>query len=807
MPEFGAAAIADPLDWLRDLLNSLLSKVGEIIGAIRDRIGHAIDSVTGAIQGVVSSLGSRLDSLIAQIRDFLRPLLDGIKSQITELVKTITSLAGSVVSAIRETLSSLADTIAGAVAWFVQKMREALSEVVGAVQDAVGWLTDNIRQLGNALRDALSGVMNSIRGALQEFWQNLWGGIQDIWRRIQDFLTEAVQGVRTWVSGVADSIRQKIQEAQRKVEETVSSTVERIRTWVEDRVNRLRTWALTTFEDISTKVRRFLAQVFAFLSDAVGRATIAAHYIVEIAKLVWQQVGAGDFAKAAEIVDMFFEGIGLPQPVQIIHNIVSAIAWFWMTVQIQFVPMQVAAQIRATEALRPSGVGLETAALGVHLGYIDEGAFWRNAARNGVPDDVARAAFAVIRKFATPDEVGAAFIRGEIDEGTHDAILRMAGYDDQSIRIKKMLYWTIPTPSDLIRMAVREVFSPDIAEKFGQYEDLPEEFVEWGRKVGLSEFWAKAYWAAHWDLPSAQMGFEMLHRGIIDEEELKMLLRALDVMPFWRERLIKLSYNPYTRVDIRRMYQIGVLSEEDVVRAYKDLGYDEEHAQNLMEFTRRYYNPEDYTELDKYRDLTQALIVKAYKKGVITRDDALARLVELKYHPDDAELILTIADAEMELAGGTEEKIPLVTQTVNIIREAYARRLYSQEEVAQLLAELGKTESEINWYITLTDYEVQKEIDINLLEIAHRKYVERTWDKQATSEYLTALNLPGQAVSELLARWDLERWATFRKPTEAQFRAALQRGLITLDQYKEELRGLGYDDRYVEMLARLASGR
>ncbi|GAH93918.1 unnamed protein product, partial [marine sediment metagenome] len=43
----------------------------------------------------------------------------------------------------------------------------------------------------------------------------------------------------------------------------------------------------------------------------------------------------------------------------------------------------------------------------------------------------------------------------------------------------------------------------------------------------------------HWSLPSPSQGFEMLHRGVIDEAELNMLLRALDIMPFWREKLTK----------------------------------------------------------------------------------------------------------------------------------------------------------------------------------------------------------------------------------------------------------------------------
>ncbi|GAH79863.1 unnamed protein product, partial [marine sediment metagenome] len=75
----------------------------------------------------------------------------------------------------------------------------------------------------------------------------------------------------------------------------------------------------------------------------------------------------------------------------------------------------------------------------------------------------------------------------------------------------------------------------------------------WAGKKGLSKEWSERYWAAHWNLPSPQQGFEMLHRGVINVSELNMLLRALDVMPFWRDKLTAIAFRRLTRVDIRRM--------------------------------------------------------------------------------------------------------------------------------------------------------------------------------------------------------------------------------------------------------------
>ena len=161
-------------------------------------------------------------------------------------------------------------------------------------------------------------------------------------------------------------------------------------------------------------------------------------------------------------------------------------------------------------------------------------------------------------------------------------------------------------------MAVREVFNPVIVEKFGQDEDFPEQFAEYAAQQGISRFWAEKYWEAHWVLPSVQMGYEMLHRRVIDMETLKQLLAAQDIMPGWRDALIDISYKPYTRVDIRRMHDVGVLNDDEVYESYLDLGYSPDKAKNMTEFTIRLNDP-DPDDIDSLEGLTRAAIINSFK--------------------------------------------------------------------------------------------------------------------------------------------------------------------------------------------------
>ena len=221
-------------------------------------------------------------------------------------------------------------------------------------------------------------------------------------------------------------------------------------------------------------------------------------------------------------------------------------------------------------------------------------------------------------------------------------------------RLKRVTEY-FPNPADLVRFAVREVYSPQIAERFGIFEDLPEKFITESWKAGLTEEHARNFWGAHWDLPAARQGFEMLHRRIIDEDDLKLLLRALDVMPYWRDKLIQLSYIPLTRVDVRRMYRLGVLDEEGVNSAYLDRGYSPENAELMTQFTKVY-------ESDETVGLSRANIVTAYKRDLIDLAEVRMFLETFGYAQDVVDFWVDMAEYEKALDEIQDDTTELVGQ-------------------------------------------------------------------------------------------------------------------------------------------------
>jgi len=299
---------------------------------------------------------------------------------------------------------------------------------------------------------------------------------------------------------------------------------------------------------------------------------------------------------------------------------------------------------------------------------------------------------AILTKPASQDIIAYALRKDPTLSGL-DMQLRRIGIHPDHFDVYKTLAYPIPPVADIITMAVREAFTPSIAAKFGQYEDYPQEFEDWAMKKGLSADWSKRYWAAHWSLPSAGQGFEMLHRGAINESELHLLLRALDIMPFWRDKLTKIAYRRLSRVDVRRMYQVGVLDEAGVLEAYIELGYNERDAERMTAFTIKQV-------LATQSKFTARDVVSAYAKYMINRSEASSLLHEVGVRDENISFILSSAEykRDWEL---TEDRIAA-------IRNLYKKQVYTPDIARSELLKLDLPAEQVDvlmsqWYIDEKD--------------------------------------------------------------------------------------------------------
>ena len=329
--------------------------------------------------------------------------------------------------------------------------------------------------------------------------------------------------------------------------------------------------------------------------------------------------------------------------------------------------------------------------------------------------------------------------RGELSDATVDVQLKQRGYSGQYITLWKSLSERIPSPASLVSIAVREGFDDAVANKFGYDEAFPGQAAEAAEKGGMPTKWFKRLWRAHWRLPSITQGFDMYHRGIMTKGELELLMRAADIPSFWRSKLIQLSYNVITRVDIRRMYDLGVVSEAELLERYVAGGYSPTDAAKLTEWTIAQY-------AEKERELTKTDILRMYRDSIFNDKEAEAFLGALGYDASTVGLLLareTLAKEEVY------EK-----EVIKNIKAGFMAGVYDENDV---IAELGKLNPPAGF--------VANQISLYRLE-KRRRVVRPTsiqlrdmWLAEVISEAQLNKELEGRGYSEQYITWYKTLWA------------------------------------------------
>ena len=551
-------------------------------------------------------------------------------------------------------------------------------------------------------------------GAFRDFFTELWNNYI---KKPIDSVKEAIPDITAWwedkVKDTFEGIKDAIPDINKWWEEKVKSTFESIKDaipdigkWWEEKVK-------NTFEDINKSIPKW-DDFKGGLDIALAKFDLSVIYGYENLENYWNKLP--EHVKADESVKRIYEtrkaefkkkGIGSVEDPVIgwIGGEVANAIWLvtnkalpkieaWMDKFAEKYKLRKEELDAMKELARSGEFGLNAVVsfmLGVSLYPSIMSAanpYWRI-----VEQETEKNAHSGLLDTGT---LIRAWWRKVIDESKVDDTLLREGFDEEEIKAIKeaMLYY--PSPTDFIRFATRDVFREDIVEKYGydnEWDKIEKGIKEYVEKAGINLDVLKWYWRAHWVLPSPQMAYEMLHRGIITQDDIRELLRISDYAPNWIEKLIAISYSPITRVDLRRLYQIGVIDEDRLLKGYKELGYNEEDARLMTEWTKL-----EYAQKDK--DLTKTEILRNYRIGQCTREEAKKMLMELGYDGDEAEWILTYEDYKLYV-----EEIEAEAET--IVYELSEGNI-SYDEAISKLGELNMPERVKLRYLNKAKREVRK---------------------------------------------------------------------------------------------------
>jgi hypothetical protein len=359
---------------------------------------------------------------------------------------------------------------------------------------------------------------------------------------------------------------------------------------------------------------------------------------------------------------------------------------------------------------------------------------------NGWPDWQTEQYIQLAQRLTPDDMLLVGYWRGLVSGEKVSDQLRKAGYRPEDIELWKQLSERIPSPSDLISIAVREGFDDAVAGQFGYDEAFPLQAAEAAEKGGMPREWFSRLWRAHWRLPSVTQGFDMLHRGIISRDELELLMRASDIPSFWRQRLTQLSYNVVTRVDVRRMYALGVLTEQEVYQRYIDGGYNPDDAADLTEWTIAAYAEEE-------RELTKTDILSMYRSSVLNEIETTAYLTALGYN--EATIGLLIAREDLAKEADYEKEV------VKNVKAGFMAGVFDETDVR---AEIGKLDPPAGYVEDLLQlWKLEKTRRLVRPTVTQLRDM---WLATVISDAELERELTGRGYSETYIRWYKSLWTS-----------------------------------------------
>ncbi len=351
---------------------------------------------------------------------------------------------------------------------------------------------------------------------------------------------------------------------------------------------------------------------------------------------------------------------------------------------------------------RPTPLDIPILAYASHTGKLDEVTINTNYASLGYNDNYKTVLFDFYKPKLSVTELLEAEKRIENLEVDVNAELKAHGFNDKEIKILRDLSWAYPSPTDFIRFAVRDVFTKDAKTQEALSAEFPDDIVPYAEKAGMSKDVLMWYWKAHWELPSPTQVYEMLHRlnpdvlkvrgeaykemGLeLDKLEttkktVEFYLKQADYDKRWRQRLLAISYNPLTRVDLRRIYELGLIDDTELLARLMEVGYTKKDAELMVEFYKTFRQEEA-------RTFAKTEIKYLLYYGIINETEAKVMLERLGYTEEDAKTMIELWKVKLA------EKD--MRETQKFVRDAYVLGNITRAEAERLLKEAGLSDEVI----------------------------------------------------------------------------------------------------------------
>ena len=349
-------------------------------------------------------------------------------------------------------------------------------------------------------------------------------------------------------------------------------------------------------------------------------------------------------------------------------------------------------------------------------------------------------------------------------------------------------YKTAPTPRSIID------------ESFKRYMMSEDEYRKWLSKLGYRDELIPLFVQTARNPPSDSAIKYALQAGLISPEDAYRFIQDQG----YTEQALELEYakivadalekeRELSRSLIVRAFRFGVLSYDNALRMLQDLGYSEEQAQLILDL-------EDADQRLELQELRTKIILEDLKDGVIDRDTAVARLVELGVPKQKAELL-----ADLTIARKRTEPRERITKAD--IRALFKAGKLSKDEAVTLLEALGYAESIASMLVELWEAEEIEEPRKLSRDIIVRAYKAGLIQRDMALELLIDLGYTRDAADLILKIEEAEEARELQELKVKIVLEDLKDGYITEEEAIKQLEQLGVESTRARLLVELELAR
>lgn len=554
-------------------------------------------------------------------------------------------------------------------------------------------------------------------------------------------------------------------------------------------------------------------------SNPIAAATAAITGLAQVAAGAWFTDIAGDIISAAS---------GLtPSAVKPAITTLATIGIAEELCGISLPQTKLPIEYAFNAATRPRVYTPEQAIAAALAGRIEVANVDRYFAAAGFCEEVSQGVIEAAKSKPVVSELIRMRRREMVDKEDYQTRMRQLGYLDQDV--PEALYnlsEVIPGPSDIVRFMQRDTDDPAIVDRFkldDQFEDkFGDQLKEWAKHQGVPDEVMKRFWRAHWEIPSASALREFLIRLRYDDipaesrvsiDDVRTALVQQDILPHWVDKYIATMYSPLGRIDIRRSYQSGTLSDDETKRALAELGYNDDNVDKLFKFMQKL----------KEQSAVNHRAIKRWVALLNTREQVQSEMQDDGYTADQVDKALDTASTRLVssawgkayIAGEIDEVAfrNLLTghgvsaDSVNAIVELLSYRIVDAASVKAYLAGILTRTSALD---RMTSHGMQASIARSLLDkaddtfnAAHAakcaaniksRYIRGAIDAADAKDKLIVNGIASEWADRLIGKWKCELTSKDKALTADKLCGAYARGSIAGDELKQRLIRLGYSE-------------